>query len=42
MKYLLKTSHLVDELHLKSFFVSNLWGAVQNVIKGAAVAVAKV
>lgn len=36
MKNLLKTSHLVDELHLKSFFVSNLWGAVQNVIKGAA------
>ena len=36
MENLLKTSHLVDELHLKSFFVSNFWGAVQNVIKGAA------
>ena len=30
MKNLLKTSHLVDELHLKSFFVSNLWGAVHK------------
>ena len=36
MKNLMKTSHLVYELHLKSFFVSNLWGAVHNVIKGAA------
>ena len=36
MENLMKTTPLVDELHLKSFFVSNLWGAVQNVIKGAA------
>ncbi len=26
----MKTSPPVDELHLKSFFVSNLWGAVHK------------